>query len=54
MAQRQAVGRTVVIQNDNAAVVGAGGDGIGYAGLPNSLAVEFDTWKNADTVCYPG
>ena len=27
----------------NASVVGAGGGGLGYAGLPNSVAVEFDT-----------
>jgi len=27
--------------------VGAAGPGLGYAGLKNSLAVEFDTWHNS-------
>ena len=27
----------------DASVVGAGGGGLGYAGLPNSVAIEFDT-----------
>ena len=27
----------------NTSAVGAGGGGLGYAGLPNSVAVEFDT-----------
>ena len=27
----------------NTSTVGAGGGGLGYAGLPNSVAVEFDT-----------
>ena len=27
----------------NATTVGAGGGGLGYAGLPNSVAIEFDT-----------
>ena len=28
--------------------LGAGGGGLGYAGLPSALAVEFDTWYNAE------
>ena len=27
----------------NASVIGEGGGGLGYAGLPNSVAIEFDT-----------
>jgi hypothetical protein len=29
-----------------ASTVGGGGGGIGYAGIPTSLGVEFDTWNN--------
>ena len=29
------------------AALGTGGGGLGYGGLPNALAVEFDTWYNA-------
>jgi len=28
--------------------MGQGGGGLGYAGLPSALAVEFDTWYNAE------
>jgi hypothetical protein len=28
--------------------VGAGGGGLGYSGLPAALAIEFDTWYNAE------
>ena len=28
--------------------LGGGGGGLGYAGLPRALAVEFDTWYNAE------
>ena len=28
------------------ATLGAGGEGMGYAGIRNSLVVEFDTWYN--------
>ena len=30
------------------AALGGGGGGLGYAGLPAALAVEFDTWYNAE------
>ncbi len=36
-------GFAFVIQNDRVAALGSGGDGLGYAGLINSLAIEFDT-----------
>jgi uncharacterized repeat protein (TIGR01451 family) len=42
-------GIAFVIQNSQAglAAFGDGGGGIGYQGIPNSLAVEFDTYLNA-------
>jgi hypothetical protein len=43
-------GFAFVIQNHHvSALGGAGGDseGIGYGGIPNSLAIEFDTWQNS-------
>ncbi|KAJ1549481.1 peptide-N4-(N-acetyl-beta- glucosaminyl)asparagine amidase, partial [Cladochytrium tenue] len=36
-----------------AAAVGKGGGSLGYAGLPRSLAVEFDTYQGRDTSCDP-
>ncbi len=39
-------GFAFVIQNTAADALGGGGGGIGYDGIPNSLAVEFDTWFN--------
>ncbi len=38
-------GLTFTVQ-PNASTAGGGGGGIGYQGIPNSLAVEFDTWDN--------
>ncbi len=38
-------GLVFVVQTVGNNVGGAGG-GIGYAGIPNSLGVEFDTWNN--------
>lgn len=38
-------GLTFTVQ-PNAATAGGGGGGIGYSGIPNSVAVEFDTWDN--------
>lgn len=38
-------GITFTVQ-PNAATAGGGGGGIGYAGIPNSVAVEFDTFDN--------
>ena len=41
-------GAAFVVQNWHPAALGAGGtDGLGYAGLRNSLAVEFDTYFDA-------
>jgi hypothetical protein len=39
-------GFALVIQNDSPAPLGDYGGGIGYAGIPNSLAIEFDTYGN--------
>lgn len=39
-------GLTFVIQNSAPDALGTYGYGIGYDGMPNSLAVEFDTWQN--------
>ncbi len=37
-------GLAFVIQNDTATSIGAGGSGMCYEGIPNCIAVEFDTW----------
>lgn len=42
-------GLAFVIQNAEPTSLGQAGDGLGYAGVPNSLAVEFDTFGNAET-----
>ncbi len=39
-------GIAFVVQNTSTASKGESGGGIGYAGIPNALAVEFDTYKN--------
>jgi len=39
-------GFAFVIQNSSAAALGTGSGGLGYAGIPNSLAIEFDTYQN--------
>jgi glucose/arabinose dehydrogenase len=41
-------GFTFVLQNDNRGVsaLGASGGGVGYSNIANSLAIEFDTYKN--------
>jgi hypothetical protein len=44
--QPGADGIAFVIQSHRADALGALGDGKGYAGIPNSLAIEFDTWRN--------
>jgi hypothetical protein len=44
--QRGADGFAFVIQNTNNVALGAGGSGIGYSGIANSIAVEFDTTQN--------
>ncbi|GIK87309.1 MAG: IPTL-CTERM sorting domain-containing protein [Burkholderiales bacterium] len=38
-------GITFTVQ-PNASTAGGAGGGIGYLGIPNSVAVEFDTWDN--------
>lgn len=44
--ERGADGFAFVIRGEDTATHGTGGGGIGYEGLNNSLAVEFDTWHN--------
>jgi len=44
--QRGGDGFAFVIQNYGIPVVGPAAGYLGYHGLPNSLAVEFDTWQN--------
>ena len=39
-------GITFVVQSVSASI-GGGGGGIGYQGITNSAAVEFDTWQNS-------
>jgi hypothetical protein len=39
-------GLAFVIQSEGASALGSAGEGIGYAGLPNSLALELDTFLN--------
>lgn len=39
-------GFAFVMQNDQAIGIGSGGMELGYGGLQNALAVEFDTWFN--------
>ena len=44
-------GLAFVLHSDEAAgsrALGEGGGGLGYSGLPSALAVEFDTWYNAE------
>jgi len=44
-------GFAFVIHGDPADALALGGDGeqLGYGGISNSIAVEFDTWTNVDT-----
>jgi hypothetical protein len=42
-------GIAFVIQYDNNRACGGDGGGIGYDGIPNSIAVEFDSFKNDST-----
>ncbi|MEZ4618059.1 MAG: L-type lectin-domain containing protein [Caldilineaceae bacterium] len=39
-------GFAFVIQNSSLSAIGGGGGFIGYSGIVNSIAVEFDTWNN--------
>jgi hypothetical protein len=45
---RGADGFAFVIQNQDALALGRRGSGLGYEGIKNSLAVEFDTFFNED------
>ncbi len=40
-------GIAFVIQNTSPEIIGKTGGGIGYDGIPNSIAFEFDTYKNS-------
>ena len=44
-------GLAFVIHSDKAGAhaLGSDGQGLGYAGISNSLAIEFDTWTNVNT-----
>lgn len=44
--KQQADGLALVIQNADSCALGSHAQGIGYDGIPNSLAIEFDTWYN--------
>ena len=42
-------GFAFVIQNDAVDAMGGGGGGLGYKNIPNSLALEFDTFQNGSS-----
>lgn len=46
-------GFTFTIQNEAPTALGLFASGIGYYGIPNSLAIEFDTWNNKPSYCEP-
>ena len=46
-------GFAFVIQGDNTSQIGAYASGLGYFYIPDSLAVEFDTWQNIPEYCEP-
>jgi hypothetical protein len=39
-------GITFTLQGNSPTAVGAGGGGLGYLGIPNSVAIKFDLWNN--------
>jgi hypothetical protein len=41
-------GFAFVVQNRSVHALGGGGGLVGYGGIPNSIAVEFDTWPNSE------
>merc|ERR1712100_982885 len=45
---RGADGVAFVLHGQSSAELGEGGAQMGYGGIPNSLAVEFDTWYNPE------
>jgi hypothetical protein len=40
-------GMAFVLQNNSPTIVGAAGGGLGYQGIPNSVAIKFDIFNNA-------
>jgi hypothetical protein len=46
-SQTPSAGMTFVIQNAGPTALGSGGGGLGYAGIPNSVAIKFDYWNDA-------
>jgi hypothetical protein len=46
-------GFTFTIQNQSPTAMGLYASGIGYYGITNSLAIEFDTWNNKPSYCEP-
>ncbi len=46
-------GFTFAIQNASPTAMGLYASGIGYYGIQNSLAIEFDTWNNKPSYCEP-
>ena len=46
-------GFAFVIQGQSASELGLYASGIGYYGILNSLAIEFDTWANKPSYCEP-
>jgi uncharacterized repeat protein (TIGR03803 family) len=45
-------GMAFILQSNNPMAIGGTGFDIGYAGIPNSLAIEFDTYRNDDDPAY--
>jgi hypothetical protein len=46
-------GFALVIQNSAPDALGIYASGVGYMNIPNSLAIEFDTWANWPEYCEP-
>jgi hypothetical protein len=47
-ARRGGDGLAFVIQNFDAKSLGDGGGGLGFGGIPNAVAIELDTWYDAE------
>jgi len=47
-SRRGGDGFAFVVQNHCSRALGGGGGGVGYSGIQNGIAVEFDTWFDAD------
>lgn len=47
-ARRGGDGFAFVVQNFGEQTLGQGGGGLGYGGIPNAVAVEFDTWFDSN------